>query len=192
MKPLYLLFAGVLLAGCFWFPACRSKKEAAQPTASPVAVVETVQDTPQATPAPAVKSLRAEKDLFVEIARGGCRGRCPIYKIQVFRDGRVLYHGIEFVAKKGWFTGRIDGEQLEGIRAKAREVEYLQLADQYPESGPVIADFPICITFIRLDGREKEIRNRHHAPTALTDFEQFIDDLFVDFNWTPTQAPDEQ
>jgi hypothetical protein len=192
MKPLSLLLAGVLSAGCFCFPACRGKKEAAQPVAPPVAEAGTVQDTLRAAPAPPVKSLRAEKDLFVEIARGGCRGRCPIYKIQVFRDGRVLYHGIEFVARKGWFTGRLDGEQLEAIRAKAREVGYLQLADQYPESGPVIADFPICVTFIRLDGREKEIRNRHHAPTALNDFEQFIDDLFLDFNWTPTPAPDEQ
>jgi hypothetical protein len=192
MKHAFRALLGLLMSCNLFFAACGPKKSAVveTPPTPPVVLAPPVDTVPR-PPVP-VKSLRPEKDLFVEIARGGCRGRCPIYKLQIFRDGRVLYHALEFLPQKGWFSGKIDGEKLEAIRERARAIGYLGLSNQYPETGPVIADFPICVTFIRLDGQEKEVRNRHHAPTELTEFEQFLDDMFLDFEWTPAKGPNEE
>ncbi len=41
------------------------------------------------------------ENAFISLSKGRCMGRCPVYDLWVFKDGRVIYNGIDYVAKKG-------------------------------------------------------------------------------------------
>ena len=41
------------------------------------------------------------KDAFLSLSKGRCLTDCPVYDLWIFRDGQVVYNGIENVEKKG-------------------------------------------------------------------------------------------
>lgn len=46
------------------------------------------------------KLIDTEKS-FISISKGRCLGDCPVYDLWVFKNGNIIYHGIDHVQKKG-------------------------------------------------------------------------------------------
>ncbi|MEE9361454.1 MAG: DUF6438 domain-containing protein [Cellulophaga sp.] len=46
------------------------------------------------------KLIDTEKS-FISISKGRCLGNCPVYDLWNFKDGNVIYNGIDHVEKKG-------------------------------------------------------------------------------------------
>jgi hypothetical protein len=46
-------------------------------------------------------------DKFVAIASGACSGRCPVYELYVFEDGRVVFSGKKDTGKLGIFRKQV-------------------------------------------------------------------------------------
>ena len=41
------------------------------------------------------------KEVVITLERTACFGVCPVYKLTIYGDGRVLYDGIRFVRTEG-------------------------------------------------------------------------------------------
>lgn len=41
------------------------------------------------------------KDAFLSLSKGKCFDDCPVYDLWIFKNGQVIYNGIENVDKKG-------------------------------------------------------------------------------------------
>ena len=41
------------------------------------------------------------KDAFISLSKGKCLNNCPVYDLWIFKDGQVVYNGIENVEKEG-------------------------------------------------------------------------------------------
>jgi hypothetical protein len=41
------------------------------------------------------------KDAFISISKGRCLHDCPVYDLWIFKNGQVVYNGLENVDKKG-------------------------------------------------------------------------------------------
>lgn len=41
------------------------------------------------------------KDAFLSLSKGKCLNDCPVYDLWIFKDGLVVYNGIENVEKEG-------------------------------------------------------------------------------------------
>lgn len=41
------------------------------------------------------------KDAFLSLSKGKCINECPVYDLWIFKDGLVVYNGIENVEKQG-------------------------------------------------------------------------------------------
>jgi hypothetical protein len=117
-------------------------------------------------------------EVIATIARGGCYGTCPIYKLTVYRDGTVEYTGDNFVKVKGPARGRVGPEVIAAIDRLFHDAHYFELADAYTERDRT--DNPTTITEYRDGGRTKTIthyRGDDHTPEILTNVEDALDAL---------------
>lgn len=69
--------------------------------------------------------------VLLERRRGDCFGPCPVYKLKIFSDGRVVFIGEENVREKKSVESRIDQEQLLALFREFRKINYFTMADKY-------------------------------------------------------------
>lgn len=180
------LLAALLIACSLLFGACKSKKNSAKETTTESSTTNTTpREVAPVTPTPPTPQAKLveEDGLIAWLQRTPCYGRCPSYDLKIYNDLTVIYVGKRFVEKEGWYKTTISKADLQTLQDKAKTIDYLNLADKYPTDGAVISDLPTCKTYMKLDGKEKMINNKHNAPAALTEFEKFFDTLFEEANW---------
>jgi hypothetical protein len=45
-----------------------------------------------------------------------CLGKCPVYDLHVFGNGKVIYYGVDNVKVKGWHISKVSKEVLQKIK----------------------------------------------------------------------------
>jgi hypothetical protein len=121
--------------------------------------------------------------LVASLERTTCYGKCPYYKINVYINGVVTLEGKRNVEHIGLYRANISTRKVFQLLEKAYQVDYMNLANKYPERGIGLIDFPTCITYVKINKEEKIIYNRNDSPRQLLDYEQFFDSIFEDVKW---------
>lgn len=117
---------------------------------------------------------QSSDSLVVSIQRTRCFGTCPVYTVQFFRSGYVLYEGNDHVEKIGKFYSYVDTEVLKQIGMKAESTGYFNLNDEY--KNPHLTDFPTVYTEVRYRGKQKRVTHYDaDPPPVLVEMEKFID-----------------
>ena len=113
--------------------------------------------------------------LVASLSKTPCYGNCPVFEVRIFSDGKVEFVGRKNVNLIGQFQAHANQEFIEQIKSAARAINYMKLEDSYPKSGKKILDLPNTISYVRMDHKEKMIRNNHLAPNALRSFEKKLE-----------------
>ncbi len=159
MRPLLVL---ALITGVFLFLACKSSRKAVTPVSN--------------------EKEPSGDSLFASIERTPCFGRCPTYRISIYKSGYVVYEAIQWVADTGIFYTFITQKQLGDITAMAEKVGFAEMKDSYHD--PNIVDVPSTFTALRIKGKIKKIDNTFgDPPRELIDFEKYLDGLFTETKW---------
>lgn len=111
-----------------------------------------------------------------------CFGKCPVYEVKFFSDGRVTWLGRMNVERTGEYEARVDQSVLKSIKSKAEEIDFFALRNEYPVESKV-ADLPTTITYLRIGDMEKQVKNTYEAPENLLTFEKFLEDLIKGLTW---------
>lgn len=97
---------------------------------------------------------------YIRLERTECLGRCPIYRVTLFRDGTALYDG-----QKHAPTGR-KRRQID-----PREVD--RLIDAFDKVGSwkcdperIATDYPDAIVTVHRHGRTRSLRHNYGDPCA--------------------------
>ncbi|MBI1225185.1 MAG: hypothetical protein GC192_08080 [Bacteroidetes bacterium] len=157
--------------------------------------------TPPTTPTPLTTDVTTSKpdDTRPEIEpkteayqvagfqKTACFGKCPVYQVKFYSDGKVTWYGQMNVERKGWHEAKVDDKILAEIRAKAHAANYWDLASKYPE-GQKVADLPSTVTFIRTGDMEKTVIDTYQGPAELVTFEDYLESLINGLRWQPTQG----
>lgn len=159
----------VALSFCAVLAACKTPIQSSQTNPENYTAAETKTETVATPPAPATQD-----SLFVYLERTPCYGQCPMYKFKIYNSGYALYEGKRFVEKLGSYETRLSAAVLDEIKAKVKEINYFGFKDQYPKTA---SDFPSVKTAIIIDGQRKEIMNGTGAPSALREFEKYLDSV---------------
>ncbi|WP_199332923.1 DUF6174 domain-containing protein [Nostoc sp. FACHB-190] len=120
---------------------------------------------------------------LITLQRTACYGTCPIYKITIFPDGRVVYEGERFVKVVGKRTARISPQAVRRLVAEFNKVNYFSLANSY-QGGRT--DAPSAITSLTIGKRQKTVNHylgSPNAPQALTALENKIDAVVNSQRW---------
>jgi len=126
---------------------------------------------------------KAAPVLLLSFEQTSCLGYCPAFEVRLFSDGRAVYLGREDVERLGMYETWLKPTQIDGIMAKANEIQYFQLADQYPVSDILLRELPMVITYLRIGDQQKSITNNYNAPLKLRSFEDYLSSFFDALPW---------
>ncbi len=139
------------------------------------------------TPTEPTKSDR-EVYVMVKFKKTPCYGKCPMYNVELYNNGRVVYNGKKFVERVGTYEAKISEADVKMVKQKFFDIEFLDLPNEYPVDGQKIADLPSTIIDFRVGDMIKQVRDRHGAPDKLKDFEKWLADYFDGLAWVKTET----
>lgn len=135
---------------------------------------------------------RVSPATVITLRRTECFGTCPVYKLTIFADGKVLYEGIRHVKKKGKAGSRISRAKLDGLIEEFDNVYYFNLRDAYTPGTDAcrqsVTDMPSAVTSLTRNGKSKTINHYHGCRGAdvlelLTKLEDKIDETVNVNQW---------
>ncbi|MDZ7630133.1 MAG: DUF6438 domain-containing protein [Gemmatimonadaceae bacterium] len=98
----------------------------------------------------------------VTLERGGCRGSCPIYSVQLRPDGRVLFTGTRFVRVIGNDSARVTADAVAAVQRIFAERGFTQMPSEIgygtPTCGSYATDLPTVALTLRVDDRVHRVR----------------------------------
>jgi Domain of unknown function (DUF6438) len=123
------------------------------------------------------------------LERTACFGFCPIYKLTIYGNGKVVYEGKRFVKVTGTRTTTISQAAVRKLIAEFQKINYFQLQDNYTGGH---TDAPSAITSLTMGKRRQKTVNHYlaspNAPTQLTELEKTIDTVVNSQQWIGTDA----
>ncbi len=181
---LSILFLGILLlAACNRKTAEVVENKPIEKHPEPV-----VQET---APVETVDVVSAKPHLVASMKKTACYGKCPVFEVKFYSDGKATYHGKKFVDREGYYVAVIDDFRVSEIVRQANEVGFFKLDNTYPKNGRTITDLPNTITMVNDGIQEKSITNNHEAPASLLDFEQYLEAQIDQLEWTEVESLDD-
>ena len=124
------------------------------------------------------------EDVKVTLERTECFGTCPVYKLTVYGDGRVVYKGIRFVKVAGIIKTAIGEDKIKQLVSEFKRIDYFSLDSSY--EGSNVTDMPSAITSYTVNGKTKTVRHYYgdfSAPKQLTQLENRIDEIVGSEQW---------
>ena len=129
--------------------------------------------------------------VMVSFKKTPCFGHCPVFEVRFYNDGYAIYKGDRFVDKLGVYQSNIDSFQINSILEKAQEIQFFDLADEYPESGRRIPDLPSTIIYLNDGKQDKKVIDNHNAPIALISFQNYLQTIVDKLDWKLQESDNE-
>ncbi len=126
---------------------------------------------------------------LVEMEKGPCFGRCPIFTLTVYENGVVRYVGERFSDRMGTWGRNLTEEELLSIKELVGHDELWRMPSDFPTRIP---DLPLVTITIFEDGEthQKSIAGREGRPALVVDLEAALDDLLQRGEWIELEAFD--
>src|SRR5262245_15454419 len=112
--------------------------------------------------------------LSISLERTACHGTCPVYRVTIDGEGRVVYKGSRFVRVDGTERTTIDPQDVRSLVQAFQRAGFWELKDEYTAN---VFDLPTTILTLTLDGRTKRVTDYYDPPVALKDLEARVDEI---------------
>lgn len=135
-----------------------------------------------------VPPQRSTQPVMLTLERTPCFGFCPIYKLTVYGNGKVVYEGHRFVKVTGTRTTTISPKAVKQLVSEFQRIQYFKLQDSYAGGH---TDAPSAITSLVLGKQQKTVSHdlsSPHAPAKLTELENKIDAVVNSKQWIGNEA----
>ncbi len=170
------------------FATCHKKISGKTTSTQPAPDTKVVEATPSVnTTAKGIKTINipegVDSNLVISLQRTACFGQCPVYKVEIFKDGTVRYKGTAFIKKRGQHEAVASIAFIKNIQQKAAVINYMALSDKYPEGDNMITNIPSTISYVRIDNDGKMIINNFDAPKELIEFEKWLEKEIDALEW---------
>ena len=126
----------------------------------------------------------ASGSAVITLQRTQCFGMCPVYALNLYEDGTVVYVGIKDVAVSGVQVSQIDPGSVEMLTQMMTATGYFDWNDEY--ANITITDQPTAITSLSTPDQYKQIvryGGDANAPIGLTWLEDRIDSVVNSAQW---------
>lgn len=176
---LFLLAIAFLGQSCTKKIAARQQKEAVvvPPTTITEEIKEVIKDPEIVAPEEEVVQV------ILHFQKSACYGKCPVFDVKVYSDGRVLYRGEANVEKMGFYETEIDTSQLDLLFSESERAAFFTLRSHYPTNNQKITDLPQTVTYLKRGELERRVINHFEAPLSLQHFEKFLEKFFEQLAW---------
>lgn len=126
-------------------------------------------------------------ELLLSLKRTPCFGRCPVYTVELFTDGRVHFVGDSNTKERGEREGTLSAEQMSKIAERFAASDFAKWKADYMNHQ--VTDMPGAV----VTWKGKTIRHYHgdeSAPPELMTLETDLDVLLGTAKWVRGEASD--
>lgn len=124
----------------------------------------------------AKKSGTDAASMLIGLETTACFGFCPVFTLEVQRDGFARYEGRRFVEKMGRDSFRLSAEELKTLTAKVLETNLWQYPD-HVKTDVADAPFATLSTFDPKRNATKQVKGSIDRPKPLIKLEEWLKDL---------------
>jgi hypothetical protein len=119
-------------------------------------------------------------DKFVAVASGACSGRCPVYELYVFEDGRVVFSGKKDTGKLGIFRKQVTPDAYAELLTTIVRTKVL---DDDIKRGKCLKGRPMLMVMRSTpDGQSMVANSLNPGCGGHSDLAKQIESLFIE--WT--------
>ena len=120
------------------------------------------------------KKCSTDNEIVFSMSKTRCYGKCPVYTIDIYSNGHVIYEGKSNVDKIGKFEKNITQKELSDLKKAFLDSKFFDFEDEYVSNA---TDLPTTYILFRNNGKEKKIKDYHKAPKELKALEKLLDDI---------------
>lgn len=131
-----------------------------------------------------------DTSLVMTLERGPCRGTCPVYRVDLYADGKVRFDGKQHVGKTGMQNGTADVAQVGDLLRKFQGEEFSKVDTLFdmgsPACGSYIPDLPYSKVSAKVGTGMKTVHHDpgcRNAPPFLRTLEAQIDSVARTAQW---------
>lgn len=128
---------------------------------------------------------QTEESVFATISKSPCYGKCPVYTMTIYSDGRAVLEGKFNIDYIGTYETKLSEEELQEFTETAKRIDYFGLEDKYDSE---VTDLPSTTTSIVIDGEKKEVYRRANYPQKILTFERLFTQLLENKKWEKVDA----
>lgn len=158
----------IVISSAFFFFSCDTARKA-----NNIEQVEQIEEDK-------TEEVKPERGVFATIQKTYCYGKCPVYKMTIYEDGRTILEGKANLEMLGIWELKLEMSELESFTEMATKIGYMELEDKYDSA---ITDIPSTTTSIIIDGVRKEVYRRANYPEKILKFEALFTDLLEGKEW---------
>ncbi len=128
-------------------------------------------------------------DKVIEMTKGPCYGRCPVFTLTVYEKGIVSYKGERYTDRLGTYVKRLEKEELERLLREFKNANLWQYKDAYRGRIPDMQS--VSITYYE-GSRKKTVTGKEIRPNSVKWLESLLDQVAQsNTGWIQKEAPDD-
>jgi hypothetical protein len=128
-------------------------------------------------------------DKVIEMTKGPCYGRCPVFTLTIYKNGLVSYKGERYTDRLGTYEKKLKKKELQSIIDEFKRANFWQFRDTYRGMIPDMQS--VSITYIE-DGKKKTVTGKEIRPNAVKWLESQLDQIAnSEEGWKLIEAPEE-
>ena len=122
----------------------------------------------------------------IEMEKGPCFGRCPVFKLTIYDNGLASYEGERFTDRLGTYVKNVPSNSYKQLLQSFKEANLWQYKDIYRGRVPDLQ----TVTIIYHEGAEsKSIKGKDGRPTVVMDLEALLDKIANEEGWELKDKP---
>jgi hypothetical protein len=126
-------------------------------------------------------------DKIIEMTKGPCYGRCPVFTLTIYKNGIASYKGERYTDRLGTYVKKLDKAALESIIGEFKRANMWQFRDTYRGRIPDMQSVSIMYAE---GGKKKTVTGKEIRPNAVKWLESQLDQIAnSDEGWILKEAP---
>lgn len=128
---------------------------------------------------------------MVMLERGACRGRCPVYRVELYGNGKIQFDGKKFVDSLGIHTGTTSGASVRSLLATINTSDFGTMDTSYvmgsAACGSYMPDLPMSTVSAKIGATMKTVHydpGCKNAPRSVQTLQKLIDSVAHTSAWT--------
>ncbi|HHG84650.1 MAG TPA: hypothetical protein ENJ82_07865 [Bacteroidetes bacterium] len=119
----------------------------------------------------------------ITLSKSSCHGRCPVFSLEIYENGDMVFRGVKFVDHVGVFTGKLDKAEHKALRQLFVAKNFAGMEDSYLATAKDLQLIDLVF------GEKASKFHKRRAPEGLMDIVKKIDSIIKQTTWAEKEAP---
>jgi len=122
-----------------------------------------------------------QQEKLVSLKKGGCFGRCPIYELTVYTNGKITYRGERYTQMLGLWESQLDNERMQNLRNQLKKTNLWQYPEYYASR---LTDMSLITITQYEEDVQKSVAGKEQRPGPVQALESLLESYVSSQSWT--------